>query len=522
MSASAGRVLIIPKGDYNSAITYNMLDMVYYGGKSYICKQTSTGNLPTNNVYWQIMLDGASALNDLTDVNITDPQNGDGIAYNATAHKWENTTPVGITIASPPATTDYSDGDILDLTGMVVMAEYSTGQTRNITGECTFTPANGATLTPANTSVTVIWRTFTATQAITVTAIYGVEWDGSSSPALTRTDASVGMVDPVPQMINGTMWTTGSSPFDNIMPWSGMERVTDANAGTLVKIPKFYYKLEINDSTGALKLQICSKQITGFSVSPAHMDRGDGQGERDFVYVGAYHCSSNDFKSTSGVACATNINRSDFRDGIHSLGSDIWQWDKAMLTTIQMLYLVEFAHWNSQGKIGRGCSDSGSVQNTGLCDAMTYHTGTNTVNLYTYGHTRYRYIEDLWGNVYDWIDGVYVSSGKAYFIKNPADFSDSIGGTYDGFSNSLIGINEIKKFKKSSVTGFEWVVYPSETGYSMYYDDYICDVGTSSAGGVVVGGAWSQTDRSGLFYQQTNSSRDSSIGSRLMVLPANS
>lgn len=55
MSTSAGRVLIIPKGDYNAATTYAMLDMVYYNGSSYVCKQPSTGNLPTNTTYWQIM-----------------------------------------------------------------------------------------------------------------------------------------------------------------------------------------------------------------------------------------------------------------------------------------------------------------------------------------------------------------------------------------------------------------------------------------------------------------------------------
>ena len=38
-----GRVLMIPKGEYNSATTYEMLDFVYYQGRSYVCKQTSTG-----------------------------------------------------------------------------------------------------------------------------------------------------------------------------------------------------------------------------------------------------------------------------------------------------------------------------------------------------------------------------------------------------------------------------------------------------------------------------------------------
>ena len=58
---NAGRVLMIPKGDYNAATTYEMLDFVYYQGRSYVCKQTSTGNAPTNTTYWQALTGDASA-----------------------------------------------------------------------------------------------------------------------------------------------------------------------------------------------------------------------------------------------------------------------------------------------------------------------------------------------------------------------------------------------------------------------------------------------------------------------------
>lgn len=50
---SAGRVLIRPLGDYDASTTYEMLDSVEYQDASYLCKQTSTGNLPTNKTYWQ-------------------------------------------------------------------------------------------------------------------------------------------------------------------------------------------------------------------------------------------------------------------------------------------------------------------------------------------------------------------------------------------------------------------------------------------------------------------------------------
>lgn len=57
MSASAGKVLMIPKGEYDATATYTMLDVVSYQGKSYVAKQTTTGNAPTDTTYWQLMID---------------------------------------------------------------------------------------------------------------------------------------------------------------------------------------------------------------------------------------------------------------------------------------------------------------------------------------------------------------------------------------------------------------------------------------------------------------------------------
>ena len=70
------------------------------------------------------------------------------------------------------------------------------------------------------------------------THIYGAEWSGNSETTWTRTDEAAGFSNPSPAVNNGT----GSSPFDNLMPWAGMEIVEDAEAGTLVSIPKYWYK----------------------------------------------------------------------------------------------------------------------------------------------------------------------------------------------------------------------------------------------------------------------------------------
>lgn len=339
--------------------------------------------------------------------------------------------------------------------------------------------------------------------------IYGVQWDGTSTTALTRTDAAAGFTNPVPAVSNGT----GSSPFDNLLPWSGMTRITDSVAGELVAIPKFWYKFTKSGNT--LKLQIADGQVDGFFVSPAHADRGDGNGERDIVYVGRYHCASG-YKSTTGVAQQTNITRSTARTNIHNLGTTIWQFDYAMRLTIQILYLVEFADWNSQTKIGYGCSASGSKVNNGQTDAMQYHTGTTAANRTTYGFTQYRYIEGLWDNVYDWMDGCYYNSSGMNIILNPNNFSDSANGTSIGTPPR----GWISAFNVVESGGVQWLCPSGNSGSD---STYIPDIWDFYASGpcLYCGGSYGRDLGRGLFcvYCYGTSGSVANIGCRLQKLP---
>jgi hypothetical protein len=56
--ASAGRILIMPKGNYNTETEYEMLDLVYHNGTSWLAKKTAKGIEPSdaNSEYWQNML----------------------------------------------------------------------------------------------------------------------------------------------------------------------------------------------------------------------------------------------------------------------------------------------------------------------------------------------------------------------------------------------------------------------------------------------------------------------------------
>ena len=80
MGASAGRVLLIPKGDWNASTTYTGLDWVRHNGAAWVCKNTCTNIEPTeaNSANWQMMArdgDGVTADTAMSDTSTNAVQN---------------------------------------------------------------------------------------------------------------------------------------------------------------------------------------------------------------------------------------------------------------------------------------------------------------------------------------------------------------------------------------------------------------------------------------------------------------
>ena len=87
--------------------------------------------------------------------------------------------PVSLSITQPTKH-EYDEGDTLDLTGVVATATFEDGTTQDVTSSCTFSPANGSTLsTPGTQTITATYvysaegysTTLTATTTVTVTAL---------------------------------------------------------------------------------------------------------------------------------------------------------------------------------------------------------------------------------------------------------------------------------------------------------------------------------------------------------------
>lgn len=86
--ATAGRILILPKGEYDASVTYEMLDLVKHNGTSWLAKKTVVGIEPSiaNGEYWQDVLDYEKGKCVSSNTNKTDDPNTTTLARIRTKH----------------------------------------------------------------------------------------------------------------------------------------------------------------------------------------------------------------------------------------------------------------------------------------------------------------------------------------------------------------------------------------------------------------------------------------------------
>lgn len=185
-----------------------------------------------------------------------------------------------------------------------------------------------------------------------------------------------------------------------------------------------------------------------------------------------------------------------------------------------LLYLVEFADWDSQNTIGLGYTSGRSAPlNNGGTDNMIYHTGRASG---TDGDTaiQYRWIENLWGNLYQVIDGINVYEGTFLICTNPENYADDTGINY--VSTSMPGVSISGYISKTGLfEGATWAFIPNEAGgsQSSYIPDRVIISSGQSWRIAVVGNHYNNNYSTGLFdiYCGYNSASEAdSNGARLI------
>ncbi|MBW2342495.1 MAG: hypothetical protein JRF53_00520 [Deltaproteobacteria bacterium] len=316
---------------------------------------------------------------------------------------------------------------------------------------------------------------------------YGVSWDeDNSSPTLTRTGALAGIAAasspgnvclPVQAamrrcilsdagVVQYYLCATDSTDKEDCSTAS----VLDGTDGqVMVEIPKFYYKYSYVAATNVHSWSISGVALPGYEPHPAFYKDGAWV---DYRYIGAYegvgwddsasayidHGNTaatgwsggtidtvNDILgSVSGKNPITDETRAEFRAIALNRGAGWRQLDFYLNSAIQLLYLVEYASFYSQDVIGEGRTQlsSGTWVNGSYISegGLSNGDGNGTNNAEYSGdaddvgaedaYMTYRGIENFYGNIYQWIDGININNNIPYVSNTETDFADDTTTAY--------------------------------------------------------------------------------------------
>lgn len=308
--------------------------------------------------------------------------------------------------------------------------------------------------------------------------------------------------------------------FDTMPIYKEIKEVTDDYGNKFIRIPKFYIHKE--NTTGKLAIRISKEPIAGGYLPHCFYDHV-AEKELPYIDVGKYLASLSadglKLESKSGVAPLVSRTITDFRDLATANGAGYHQLDIHVIDVLQTLFHVEFATLHSQS-IHPGYTGGASTLNTGGTDGVVASSGAmGTDSTYQF---MYRGIEDLWGNVYQFIDGMNINDHQTWVTKDFRDYASNV------FASPYEKLGYVNLDTNSWVTemGYDpkhpYAQLPTKGGggtTTYYADSYYQNTGQRIAR---FGGYWSAGSAAGLSIWDlnvTSSTMVSSIGGRLLRKP---
>ena len=349
-----------------------------------------------------------------------------------------------------------------------------------------------------------------------------------------------------------TLDVSGSSVYTNMkrcnVADNGTINAFDGDAGytengsngqVMVYVPKFWYKLDVSES-GSLDgnnirkgtWSIADAPADGFKLHPAFL-AADGVTELDYFLYGAFDAVGQDSNGTYSTSYNTtsyklgsvggnsykpsvSLTRATARTMATNRGTGWYQAGVKQTMAIQMLFAVEYG-FNSQTTLGNGIVNTSAASNTGTTTGSTSSgdlSGKTTA-------VNYRGIENFWGNVWNWIDGINFSDRTPY-ICNSYSFADNTSSGYTSISFNLPSSNYITALGYDSTN--DWILLPSESSSTSAVSGPIGDYVSSGSSWCValLGGGWYNDSRAGAFCWDGyygSSGSGSVIGARVMFIP---
>lgn len=239
-----------------------------------------------------------------------------------------------------------------------------------------------------------------------------------------------------------------------------------------------------------------------------------GTTRKEKFYLGAYkgYTNSSKLRSLSGKTPTVNQTIGTFRTQAQANGEGYENSGFYQLIFRQVMYILKYKNLNSQTALGQGYTGGSAAVATGgtNTNGMDYGTTSSTTRVKLFG------LEDFWGNVWEWIDGVVTDSTRNILTATD-NFNDSGSGYTNqgqGATSNIGGYMSVPQ--GTTKTGFlAKTVGGSET-------TYFCDCAYLYASCVTMfGGDWSNGSNAGAFrliVYNASSYSSSNIAARLMYL----
>lgn len=344
---------------------------------------------------------------------------------------------------------------------------------------------------------------------------------------------------------------------DNIRTYAAKTKVQ-----VMVEQPKFYYKvvpLELEKIQGGkgfhmrkARYYVSDTMKAGFKLHPAFIKDGK---EKNFIYLSAYEGCTYDTsasayklndaqdvdwtddvlasianaKPTSGLT-QSGATRNGFRTIAAKRGLGWSQETVQAATATELLFLIEYASFDMQSKIGAGVTtktDDGATSMTEITGVTTTlgNKSGQVINTNGYSVVAYRGEENPFGNIWKWIDGinVYNKNEGSVYIADHGFKDDTNAAPYSDAGITICGSNGyVSAFAYNE--DFDWLFIASEVlgNSSLPVGDYFWQ--NKAYNGYTVarlGGLWDSGSLAGGFgwYVFASGARSRYIGGRLLYVP---
>lgn len=298
--------------------------------------------------------------------------------------------------------------------------------------------------------------------------------------------------------------------------WNSVDIVSWDDGDAMVCFPKRWLKIETNNDIITVSISKVEKEWYNLFA----FSRWTAVNDKFYYSIFEWYDDWTKLRSLSWKTPTVNQTIWAFRAKANANGSGYDLAAFYQYTYIVATAIIKYKSLNSQAFLWRWYVDKTSS----WAPVSTWATNTRWRDYWVttawtdanVNRVKYQWIEDIFGNIRDWIDWCKTDASRNILTATTDFWNDA---SYTNQWSSWFSSNSSWYITKVQWTNWMWFV-PKAFGWSS--SNAFCDFGNVAASCVLsCGGGWPNTDYAGLFFlymYYAASSAYSDVGSRLMFL----